>query len=89
MAAPTPMGANFITYSVNRNIMSASDWHQFKDHRCFDPIAVAASAKITAKTTIPSMSPSAIAFMIDVGARWEIMSLKVCGLAGGSPAVSA
>ena len=42
---------------------------------------------MTAKTTIPSMSPSAIALMIEVGERWAMISPNVCGLAGGSPAV--
>ena len=43
------MGANFITYSVKRNMMSASDWHQSTTGFAFFPIAVTASANITEK----------------------------------------
>src|ERR1051325_6580513 len=89
IAAPTPTGANFMTNSVKRNMMSASDSHQATTGLAFSPMLVTASAKSTEKITICSTSPSAIAAMIDAGERWAMISPNDFGFAGGSAAVSA
>ena len=89
IAAPTPIGANFITNSVKRNITSASDSHHTTIDLAFSPMLVTANANKIEKTTICSTSPSAIALMIELGARCVISSPNDCGLAAGSaPATS-
>lgn len=52
IAAPTPMGANFMTNSVNRNMMSASDRHHDTTVSALLPMLVTASANSTEKITI-------------------------------------
>src|SRR5207253_9187800 len=74
--------------SVKRNMMSASDSHQTTTGFAFSPMLVTARANITEKTTICRTSPSAIALIIDAGARCVTNSPNVCGFAGTSVAAA-
>src|SRR5947199_104134 len=78
IAAPTPTGANFMTNSVKRNMISASDSHHLTTAAALAPMLVTASANITEKTTIWSTSPSAIALIIEAGERCAIRSPNDC-----------
>ena len=71
IAAATPMGAYFMTMFVNLNIASASDSQNSITGRALGPTIVNAIAKMMDHTTICSTSPSAIAWMIEVGKVWR------------------
>src|SRR6266851_2011092 len=81
------MGANFMTNSVKRNMISASDSHHLTTAAALAPMLVTASANMTEKTTIWSTSPSAIALIIETGERCAMRSPNDCGGVGGSAAV--
>src|SRR4051794_17165216 len=71
MAAATPIGAYFMTMFVNLNIVSASDSQNSIIGCALGPTIVSAMAKMIDQTTIWRTSPSAIAWMIDVGKVWR------------------
>jgi hypothetical protein len=76
-----------MTMLVNLNIASASDSQNSIIGRAFSPIIVSEMAKRIDHTTIWSTSPSAIAWMTEVGKVWrKIWSHVWCVAAiGGGP----
>src|SRR6185436_5755108 len=86
MAAATPMGAYFMTMFVNWNIASASDSQNSIIGLALGPIIVREIAKMMDQTTICRTSPSAIAWMTDVGKVCRRIWSHVCAtalIAGG------
>ena len=61
MAAPTPIGAKYITYFVYRNITSESDLQNSTTGAAFNPMAAHAAPNRNANTTICNTSPRAMA----------------------------
>ena len=71
MAAATLIGAYFMTILVNLNIVSASESQNSIIGLALGPTIVRAMAKMIDQTTICSTSPSAMAWMIEVGTMWR------------------
>src|SRR3954469_18339594 len=88
MAAATPIGAYFMTMLVNLNIASASDSQNSIIGRALAPTIVSEMAKMIDHTTICRTSPSAIAWITDVGNVWRRIWSQVCAVAeiAGAPA---
>ena len=88
IAAPTPMGARYMTYPVYLNMISASDSQNLVTGWAFTPMAEQAMPKRMANTTICKTSPRAMESMMLEGKVCSRMS-PALSLAAGMAAAAA
>src|SRR3954447_7060432 len=83
-AAPTPIGARYITYFVYLNITSASDAQNDTTGADFAPIDAHAAPNRNVNTTICSTSLRAIASMMLAGNVCSRTDASVVGVEGSA-----